>query len=280
MLKKISFVVQYIQVTFISERIFMNKDNSLYKLFTVIIASLSLICIVGVVILGALSPSKNDGQSTSSSDSSLVINPTVDSVILPVTEDAGQEYTDVVYFLGDSTTLHFWKGGIDRSHLLVPESGTLMLGSDILSIKISNKVTGKEVTFCEAAEEIKPKILIITVGVNGAANFTEKSYKTYYKKLINGIKDASPNTKIILQSVFPVTSEYSASAITNEAIDKLNDWVKEIAVDCSLHYLDTQSILKNANGAMIEEYSEGDGVHMKSNAYDEIIKYIRTHALK
>ena len=183
-----------------------------------------------------------------------------------------------MYFVGDSTTYHFFKGGIDRSHLLVPESLTLKLSSDILTLTVGN--TG--LTIPEAIKEANAEIVIITVGVNGADSFTEAKYKSYYKKLLNAIMELSPDTEIILQSVFPVTKDYSDLdvGITNEGIDQLNEWVKEIAFDLGLRYLDTQSILKNADGAQIDSYNEEDGVHMNATAYTKILEYIRTHPLE
>ena len=59
----------------------------------------------------------------------------------------------------------------------------------------------------------------------------------------------------------------------------INQWLKDIANEQQLPYLDTQSILKNNNGGMKEEYSEGDGVHMNELAYEAILQYIRTHAI-
>ena len=198
--------------------------------------------------------------------------------ILPLTDDAGQEYIDKIYFVGDSTTYHFFKCGIEKSHILVPQSYTLKLTSDINKILVGNN----NLTIAQAIKDADCEIVIITLGANGADNFTEAKYKTYYKKLIYDIKKESPKTKIIIQSVFPVTEEYSNQhqGITNEGIDRINEWAKELACEVEVKYLDTQSILKNENGAQIEAYSEQDGVHMNSKAYNAIIYYIRTHAIK
>ncbi len=256
------------------ERFNMNVFFNRYKFFVFAIGILLIICLAGSVVLTAISCSDNEKNSGSLQAENK--NP-VDAV-LKESADAGQEYIDKIYFIGDSTTLHFHKGGIDRTHILVPESGTLMLSSDILTLGVM--ADGVEMTIPEAVKNTKPEILILTLGVNGANNFSETAYKTYYKKLINGIEEASPDTKIILQSVFPVTADYEAKAITNEGIDRLNGWVLEIAQECSLSYLDTQSVLKDASGAQKAEFSEGDGVHMNAAAYKKIVEYIRTHALK
>lgn len=245
------------------------------KILAAAATALLIFCIVGAVALAIL-PDKND-ISTTTKNELPTITPN-ESLILEETDDAGQEYIDKIFFIGDSTTYHFFKGGISKSHLLVPDSLTLMLASDILDIKVN----GTDLTIPEAVREGNAEIVIITVGVNGADSFTETKYKHYYQKLIDGILDASPSTRIILQSVFPVTDWYSEkdNGISNESIDRLNLWAKDLATLNGLKYLDTQSILKNGIGAQNEAYGEGDGVHMNEEAYREIIKYIRTHALK
>ena len=258
----------------------MNKYDSIIKILMLIAAVLTVICIIGLVILGVI-PDPSSNTNDQNDQSSPTVNTqneiTLDNVILGQTADAGDEYINKIYFVGDSTTLHFKKGGIDPSHIFVPESLTLQLSSDILNIT----VTDRNVSIPQAVKNANAEILIITVGVNGADLFNELSYKTYYKKLINAIKETSPDTKIILQSVFPVEYEYSEkdNGISNEGINRLNEWCKQIAVDCSVRYLDTQSVLKDENGAMIQEYSEGDGVHMNASAYTKIIEYIKTHAI-
>ncbi len=244
-----------------------------YKYFILAIAALLVLCLLGVVILGAVSD--NDSPNDNSTPVDIPKEP---SVLLEETEDAGKAYLDKLYFIGDSTTLHFYKGGIERSHLFVPSSGTLLLGSDILTIKV--RAFDAEMTIPDAVAKAKPEILILTLGVNGANNFTETTYKTYYKKLINKIKEISPETSIIIQSVFPVTSYYKANAIGKEGIDRVNAWGLELAKECSVRFLDTQSILKDENGFMIEEYSNGDGIHMNEKGYTKALEYIRTHALK
>lgn len=245
------------------------------KLLIAIAIALLVICLAGVITLNLIPDVTT--QSTTTREEIPVDNPEVDSVTLPLTPDAGEEYIDKIYFVGDSTTYHFFKGGVDKSHLLVPPgSYTLMLDSTINQVVVGNK----GLTISEALSDAEAEIVIITLGVNGAADFTENQYKTYYKKLITAIKEATPNTVIILQSVFPVTKEYSDNnRITNSKINQINEWVKEIAYDMSVKYLDTQSILKDEKGAQIAEYGEDDGIHMNASAYRAILEYIRTHSI-
>lgn len=244
------------------------------KLLIAIAIALLIICLAGIFALNSI-PS-NTTQTTTQSEIP-ADNPNVDSVTLPLTPDAGEEYIDKIYFVGDSTTYHFFKGGVDKSHLLVPPgSYTLMLDSTINQVIVGDK----GLTISEALRDAQAEIVIITLGVNGAADFTENQYKTYYKKLITAIKETSPDTVIILQSVFPVTNKcYDRYGISNSKIDQINEWVKEIAYETTVKYLDTQSILKDEHGAQISEYGEGDEIHMNASAYKAILEYIRTHSI-
>ena len=204
-------------------------------------------------------------------------NKMIEDRILPLSEDAGESYINQIYFVGDSTTYHFHKVGINLSHILIPDSLTLRLDSriDEISVLPYNK------SIAETLKQADASICIITIGVNGADTFSERAFKTYYKKLISSIKNQSTNTRIILQSVFPVAMWYSEEkhGITNNGINRINGWIQELAIEEGLYYLDTQSVLKNENGALIEEYEVGDGVHINALGYNKIIEYIRTHAL-
>ena len=256
-----------IEINQLKGKYMLNKNEK--NIIAIAILAILIICLIILLVLNA----KNlfDREKPVNTDK-------YDSVVLKETKDAGESYLDKMYFVGDSTTYHFFKGGIDKSRILMPESLTLMLDTSICEITVGN--TG--LTIPESIKKNKAKIVIITLGVNGADSFSEVKYKTYYNKLINKIKELSPDTKIILQSAFPVTDEYSNrdNGISNSSIDNLNQWLKEIACDQELPYLDTQSILKNENGDMKEEYSEGDGVHMNPLAYEAILEYIRTHAIE
>ena len=243
----------------------MLKNNRLATLILVVL-------VIVLLVLVVLNIMKAMGQGEKTDVNAF------DSVILAKTEDAGEDYVKDLYFIGDSTSYHFKKAGVKESHLLVPDSFTLMLDSSICDIIIAS--TGLPIP--ESVKEFNAKTVIITLGVNGADRFTEIKFKTYYKKLIDGIQQASPSTQIIIQSAFPVAKWFSDNdnGISNAGIDRLNGWAKEIAFELNLPYLDTQSILKDSNGSMINAYDEGDGVHMNKEAYKLILEYIRTHAYK
>lgn len=203
--------------------------------------------------------------------------------VLAETADAGQAYIDKIVFLGDSTTygLRAYKmlaGGKDTTQVWTPKTGTLTL-SQASFVTIFYPETDEELTIADAVAKKKPEYLVITLGVNGVAFMKEDYFKSEYKKIIDSVQTASPDTKIICQSIFPVAKSYARlDSINNDLIDAANKWICEIAAECGVKYLDTNSALRDADGWLPEDYHNGDGMHLQTNSFTIELNNIRTHA--
>lgn len=206
--------------------------------------------------------------------------------VLAKTPDMGQDYINRITFLGDSTTygLKAYKmlaDGSNTKQVWAPLSGTLAI-PECSKANILYPEVGREIYIYEAAGMKKPDILIITLGHNFYSIQTDPAkrkqyFKNEYKKLIDAIKTASPDTKIILQSVFPVAPSIY-DKISNDTINERNKWILEIAEESGLKYLDTASALKNAKGELEITYQNGDGCHLNERGFTAELEYIRTHA--
>ena len=214
------------------------------------------------------------------------------AVSLGESVDAGQSYIDSFIFLGESTTYHLksrgvLRGGKDTKQVWAPKSGTLMLDPSTASCRILYPETNEEMDIAEAMAKKKPKYMLLTFGLNGVVGNMSKGseyFKSCYKKLISRLHEASPDTVIMLQSCFPVaadmdTSGYSVDVSTlNSYIDKTNEWTASLANECGLPYLSTAESLKDEDGFLKECYDSGDGFHLSTAAYREVLAYIRRHA--
>ena len=199
-----------------------------------------------------------------------------DSVELAQTEDMGQEYIDKFVFIGDSTTNGLAVYDIiPRSRVWTPSNGTLAIFRwNIDAIQVD----GASMIMDAAVGEKKPEYLLITLGVNGVSMLSEEEFKTYYTEMVQALQAASPDTKIILNTMYPVSVNYDTSTgITNEKIDTANGWIRDIAEATGTKFLNSASILKDESGAMIESYHNGDYIHPNAETYNLIINYIRTH---
>ena len=275
----------------------MTSKKNYYKILMGMLLTTGLLLLVCVILLisllisqngkDPLPPSENVPGETQSGDSSSdteapVVNPNVGQTPLPETADAGLAYQDKIIFVGDSLTAHLVSRGVLTDGELTQqvwrtENNMLNLNSEVTAAKIIYPQTGESMTIAAAAGKSKPEIMIITLGTDwGVSYLTEADFKDCYTALIRDIQAASPDTTVILQSIFPVTT---SANLSNDKIDICNGWVTEIAAACGCPYLDTQTVLKGADNALKPEYCiSSDGIHLKKEAYVVILQYIRTHA--
>ena len=208
---------------------------------------------------------------------------TSSAALLGETEDAGQAYIDRLTFLGDSTTnglkeYGVLSGGTATTQVWTPASGTLTLYL-WNAASIVYPETGAEMTIADAVETKKPEYLVITLGVNGVAELEEDAFKIYYTDIINCVKEASPSTRIICNSIYPVENDYEhIDQISNEKINTANGWILDVAEATGTRYADSCSVLKAADGSLREELGNGDGLHLNADGYNAVLEYLRTHA--
>lgn len=222
-------------------------------------------------------PADNGGVTTAEP----IASPSTVPVWLPQTADAGQEYIDKLVFIGDSTTYGLKAYGVvNDSQVWTPSSGTLALFNQSFATIVYPK-TGEEIPIVDAVKDAQPEYLVLTIGVNGVAMMDEESFKSEYIDLIHRIQAASPNTKIICNSIYPVEASYEAkdNGINNAKINAANMWVYDIAEATGTHYIDSATVLKDANGYLVAEYGNGDGLHLSPAGFNVVLNYLRTHAL-
>jgi lysophospholipase L1-like esterase len=205
------------------------------------------------------------------------------NTVLRETTDAGQDYIDGITFLGDSTTYglipyKMLKDGRDTMQVWTPQSGTLTLSQASIAT-IVYPDDNSEITIIEAVEKKRPPILLITLGVNGVSFMNRDYFTSEYKKLIESIQSKSPETFIIVQSMFPVARSYAKQeSINNEKITAANEWIAALADEAGVKYLDTYSALVGEDGFLPEDYQNGDGMHLNDVGFGVELSYIRTHA--
>ena len=261
----------------------------LTRLLLIAIAGMLVLLLILTIVFIATKPSNKpvkypDKTPTTNVSGDPVQPPEDDGVTLPLTPDAGTAYQDKIIFVGDSLTAHLINrevltGGTNTKQVWRCENNMMNLNSEITAAKIIFPGTGEKMTIAEAAKKAQPEIMIITLGTDwGVSYLSEAEFKSCYSDLVKAIQKASPKTKIILQSIFPVTA--GCVNLDNTKIDTANKWVKAIAAENGCRYLDTQSILKDDKNCLKDNYcNSSDGIHMGKEAYVAILEYIRTHAL-
>ena len=205
-------------------------------------------------------------------------------VRLGETEDAGREYLDKLVFLGDSTTYgigYYYDRGfpelVPPSQVWTPASGTLTLAYHATATIVYPE-TGEEILIRDAVERAKPEYLVITLGVNGISFMDEAWFVRDYTSLVEMVKAASPETKIILNSIYPVTATYPYQKdINNDKIRTANGWIEQIAADTGVRFLYSFESVADENGNLPEDSTNDEGLHLTGEAFTKVMAYIRTH---
>ena len=207
---------------------------------------------------------------------------TTSPALLRGTGDMGQEYIDSIIFLGDSTTYGLkayavLTDGKKTKQVWTPSNGTLTLSyQGFVDIWYPDDET--EISIRAAVEKKKPERMIITLGVNGISFMDKDYFISEYTDLVTSIQEISPKTQIILQSIFPIASNYEYQKdINNKKICEANTWILSVAESTGAKFLNTYTVLIGENDYMIDKYQNGDGLHLNEIGFHVVLDYIRTH---
>ncbi len=191
--------------------------------------------------------------------------------------ESPEPFLEQLTFLGDSITAHMaTRSPIAPQRIWCARARYLNLDSRITYAKVVAPDTGEELTIADLASRVHPRYLIITLGVDYGVYYYRNDLTTfcyYYEKLLDAIHAASPDTVLLVQSIFPVTA--ASKAITNEMIDNANQALRSLCERKGLLYLDTQSVLRDEQGFLRAEYcNSADGIHLSEAGYTAVLAYI------
>ena len=116
----------------------------------------------------------------------------------------------------------------------------------------------------------KPAKIFIMIGVNDISKSTPDSVIiSNYKKIINRIKLASPNTKIIVQSILPTNNNFTAfknHQNKTEHILFINDVLEKYCIENKLVYIDLYNAFLDDEKKLDKKYTN-DGLHINGYGY-------------
>lgn len=114
----------------------------------------------------------------------------------------------------------------------------------------------------EQLVKVNPQVVFLTFGANDilATKGDEKAYIEQYKALIEEIQTKLPETKIFINSIFPVQKWRVEEEPLFEHIDAYNQALGEMCDKLQIAYVDNTELVS-------ERYYESDGMHFKSDFY-------------
>ena len=117
----------------------------------------------------------------------------------------------------------------------------------------------------------------VILGVSGGAgHLGEDRIKSVYRELIRSVREASPDTRIFIQSILPL-SDRSASEyklLTKDAVFCANGWIRALCEEMDVPYIDTHSKLIDTNGYLKQIYQNDGHMHLTKEAYSVVLDNI------
>lgn len=189
-----------------------------------------------------------------------------------LSEDYNKSFFADDLFIGDSITTGFSLYGVLNPKNVAAAVGYTPYKALNNSIDLGNGVTDTAYNY---AVSMQPKRIFIMLGSNGitAAASMEDSYRSLVEKL----QANCPDSTVYIMSVTPVTSDSSTAAsagIDNSMIKSFNKYLKELAAEKGVTYIDLYTLLSDDSGYFLHEYAENDGLHFKGATYKAVLKYI------
>lgn len=201
-----------------------------------------------------------------------------DSVKLKETKNYGNEYFNKITMVGDSNIMNMYLNGYLNG--LRAWAIPCLHAESMHSIEINLYGLGIKMKLLDAVEKYKPETMILNFGTFSTAWISEETFIKKANAMIEQIKEKSPNTKIILISIYPIKKGDNINKFQQDIINKYNFLILEMAYKHGLKYLDVQEVLKGDDGYGKEEYFVDDKFHLTLLGHSTVKEYIKTHALE
>ena len=115
-----------------------------------------------------------------------------------------------------------------------------------------------------------PAQIFLLIGINNVPRGeSADSIAAGIRRIVQRIRQESPATEVLVQSVLPVTPQYGkfdGHTSRWQLVSEINRRVRRLAQEEKVTYIDLFSHFADAEGKMKPEYTN-DGLHLKGNGY-------------
>lgn len=201
-----------------------------------------------------------------------------DDVKLKETSNKGDSYFNSIKIIGDSNVFHMYQDGlINKGNAwAIP----CLHVESMFNTKVNIYGTSETILVLDAINKYKPSIILLNLGLFSTNWITKDVFLKNANNLLDKIKEISPDTKIILNSFYPIRKDNSPNNFKQDIVNEYNFYILELAYKHNLKFLDVQSVLKGNDGYVKPEYIRSDGYHLSTTGYKIVREYIKTHALE
>ncbi len=170
----------------------------------------------------------------------------------------------------------------DRLTILAGDSLSLWFPSELLPsdrIWLNQSISGETsiglLKRLSLFEQTEPQAIFVMIGINDLTKGTsDQELLDSYEQIIEALKQAHPNSKIVVQSILPHGANPDATLekrqqlleISNERIHTLNQTLETIAKSAEVFYLDLHPLVVDDEGYLRSEFTT-DGLHLNRQGY-------------
>ncbi len=259
--------------------------------FPVIFASLAL-CVLMLCSLTAcgntdtaLSTTPADTTATDAQSASMSENQSGSQTATAV----DPSYFDNAAFVGDSVSLKLSyyaaaTGALGNAQFFT--AGSLGSGNALWEVSdesVHPSYQGTKMLVEDCVANSKAECVYIMLGMNDLAVYGIDDTIANYQTLIGRIFEKSPNVKIIVQSMTPMTStsEILGSSLNNEIIKDYNARLSALCTEKGWTFVDVASVMYDAEGKNLNRDfcsdPDGLGVHFTEAGCEKWVEYLSTH---
>ncbi len=124
-----------------------------------------------------------------------------------------------------------------------------------------------------------PRKIFLLIGINDVSHHSGASrIASRYEKLVKEIRKQSPETKLYIQSVFPINNDfnrYKNLRGEEKTILALNEKIKHIASENGAEYIDLWTVLADPATGKLKKGYTNDGLHLTGEGYKVWVEAIR-----
>lgn len=201
-------------------------------------------------------------------------------IALPANGRVDMSYFDDALLIGDSLTQGFqvYSSGIPNAKY----AAYMGVGPKQLLEGTVTNTSGESVVAMDAIVAAQPNKVYILLGSNSLENLEDEAFLKYYNELLDTLQTKlTAGTIYYIQGIPPVSATKSAEneKFSLTRITALNEQLAQIAYARGMYYLDLNTALADAQGALRADLQAGaDGMHLNSAGYDIWREYLVTHA--
>jgi len=124
------------------------------------------------------------------------------------------------------------------------------------------------------------KNVFICLGMNDLTFEKISDFIIYYSRLINRIKEKSPDKNIVIMSIIPIVAGKEQLELNNDRIIEANNALLEFAKENNIYFIDYAAAIRDSNNCLPADLSSDNFCHLKTPVYDMLVEYLLYHPIK